>query len=321
MIKNKIKRVICLVLGLLMPMLVACSPAERSDDKLSILCTIYPQYDWVMQIIKGSDGVQAELMISNGADVHSYNPSVDDMVKIKQSDAVLLIGGEADAWVSEALEDAEGETLAIAELEGITFCGVSDEHIMSDHDEHGHHDHSASTLDEHIWLSIGNAKVSVEAICELICELDPDNAEIYRANTEEYVSELSELDAAFAKLSQYSTDEPVVFADRFPFVYLFEEYGISYVAAYKGCSADAEADFDTMLRLADRLADGEYEYIAVCDDSDKKLAKSVMSAAGVECEIVTFDSMQSVNDKKISDGYSYVGVMRANLEALSKILK
>ena len=321
MIKNKIKRGLCLALGLLMLFLVSCSPAEPEKEKVSVLCTIYPQYDWVMQIIKGSDGVQAELMISNGADVHSYNPSVDDMVKIKRSDAVLIIGGEADAWVSEALEDAKGEVLALSELEGVVLRGVSDEHIMSDHDGHEHHGHEASTLDEHVWLSIKNAKASVEAICSLICELDPDNSDIYRANTAEYISELSALDEAFEELAEQGDDELVIIADRFPFVYLFEDYEISYVAAYKGCSADSDADFDTVLRLADRIADSDCKYIAVCDGSDKKLAKSAMQAAGTECEIVVLDSIQSVNDKKISDGYSYVGVMRANLEALEKILK
>ena len=315
---QNIKRVICLLLALVTLILSSCSGGGNKKEGIEILCTIYPQYDWVKSIVGEAQGVTVSLLVENGADVHSYQPSVDDIVRIKKSDAVILVGGESDAWIYEALEGAEGEAITLFELEDMILYGVSDEYIASEHD-HEHSHHHEDVIDEHVWLSVANARTSCRAICEWLCENDPDNAMLYRANTDEYIMKLDELDESFKTLSD-KADTPVIFADRFPFVYLFEEYGISYYAAFEGCSTDAEADFGTVARLAERLKENGGGYIAVSESSDERIAQSVMSAAKLECKIARFDSMQSVTAKDIADGYSYIGAMQKNFEALEMIL-
>lgn len=322
--KNKTKRIICLVLALSLLFLVSCSGAgEKSDksDRIKILCTIYPQYDWVKNIVGDSEGVEVSLLVEGGVDVHSYQPSVEDVVDIKTSDAVILVGGESDAWVFEALENSRSEAIALMELDVMILHGVSDECIASEHDhDHDHGHYHENLLDEHVWLSLANAKVACRTICEWLCEADSENAELYRDNTEKYILKLEALEARFESLS-VSARNPVIFADRFPFVYLFEDYGISYLAAFEGCSADAEADFETVKRLADKISEYESEYVAVCETSDKKLAKSVMDAAGAECGIVVFDSLQSVTKAQIEGGYSYIDAMSENFNSLAKMIK
>lgn len=316
---KRTKKFACLLLAAVMIFLVSCSGGEAKSDKIEILCTIYPQYDWVKNIVGECDNVEVRLLVGSGADVHSYQPSVEDVVNIKRSDAVILIGGEADAWVFETLEGSQSEIIALMELEGMILHGVSDECIAEEHD-HEHDHYHDNVVDEHVWLSVANARTACRAICEWLCDADSENAELYRENTKKYVSELDALDKSFEELAE-GAREPVIFADRFPFVYLFEDYGISYFAAFAGCSADTEADFDTVMRLAKKLGEYENEYIAVCESSDKRLAESVMGAAGTECGIVVFDSMQSVTERQVEDGYNYIDAMRTNLDALAKLIK
>lgn len=319
MIDRKIiKRALCLLLAMTAMLLASCSGGENKDDGIEILCTIYPQYDWVKNIVGDAEGVTVELLVENGADIHGYQPSVDDMVRIKQSDAVILVGGESDGWVSEALVGAQSEAIVLLELEDMILYGVSDEYIAADHD-HEHDHYHDNVLDEHVWLSVANARTSCRAICEWLCAKDPENATLYRANTDKYIMKLDALDELFETLSE-KADTPVIFADRFPFVYLFEDYGISYFAAFEGCSTDAEADFGTVARLAEKLKANGGGYIAVTESSDEKIAQSVMGAAGIECKIARFDSMQSVTAKDVAEGYSYIGAMKANFSELDKIL-
>lgn len=322
--KNKTKRILCFVLALSLLLLVSCSGAgEKSDksDRIKILCTIYPQYDWVKNIVGDSEGVEVSLLVEGGVDVHSYQPSVEDVVDIKTSDAVILVGGESDAWVFEAIEDSQSEAITLMEIDDMILRGVSDECIASDHDhDHDHGHYHDNVLDEHVWLSLANAKVACKTICEWLCARDGERAELYKANTDKYILKLEALEARFESLS-VGLHNPVIFADRFPFVYMLEDYGISYFAAFEGCSADTEADFETVKRLADKISEYESEYVAVCETSDKKLAKSVMDAAGAECDIVVFDSLQSVTKAQIEDGYSYIDAMRENFNSLAKIIK
>jgi len=327
MIKTKkAKRIICLALALSLLFLVSCSGStgkSDSSDKIEILCTIYPQYDWVKNIVGDTDSVTVDILIENGADIHGYQPTVNDMIKLRGGDAVVLVGGESDVWVRQALENAEGTAIILSETEGITLREMSDECVASEHDhesEHSHGHEHGDVYDEHVWLSLNNAATSCRAICDWLCDEDPDNAEIYRANTDKYVFELEALDKKFEALD-ISDDQQIIFADRFPFVYLFEDYGVSYLAAFEGCSTDSEASFDTVTRLAERLRQTKAKYIAVSESSDQRLAESVMHAAGVECETVVFDSVQSVTEQQAEQGYSYIGAMEKNFDALSKIIK
>lgn len=310
----------CLLASLALP-LSSCS-GEGNGDKITVLCTVFPQYDWAASVAKGSENLEVLLLVENGADLHGYQPSVEDMVKIKQSDAVIFIGGESDAWVRDALTDAKGAALSLSELDGITLREVSEEHIYSgeehDHD-HGKTD-SHGAFDEHLWLSVKNAEVAVAAICDTLCELDSENSELYRANAAEYTAKLQALDGEFESAAR-EADKLTLFADRFPFVYLFEDYGLDYAAAFEGCSADAEADFSTITRLADLISAHGLSLVAVTESSDERLAQSVISAAEADCEIVAFDSMQSVTKAQIADGYGYIGAMEANLSALKKTAK
>ena len=324
-----VKRVFCAALALIL-LICACAPLaacqkQGEDGKIHIVCTIFPQYDWMHNIIGESDGVELTLLINNGNDMHSYEPSAADIMEIADCDMIVYLGEGIDGWVSEAIERSGREDVkkvALAECEGVTLRNISSASHTHDHDhEHDDHEgHDHGTLDEHLWLSLKNATVLTAALCDAICELDPENAESYRDNAAIYISDLTDLrfdfDTAVAKSDE--SERFMLFCDRFPFVYLLEELGIEYSAAFEGCSADVDADFGTVMRLIEEAEEHNVRYVALTESSDGSLARTVAdSVKGREVGLLTFNSMQAVSKKQIDAGACYLSIMRENLRVLS----
>lgn len=319
MAKRIIATLVCL--ALLVCALFSFGCAQKAGG-VKILCTVFPIYDWARNVIGESDGVTLSLLVENGTDMHSFQPSFMDVAKIKQCDVLVLVGGESDKWVAEAADD-DTVIIRLSELEGITLYEVSSQSGAHDHGEGHEHKagHVEHTFDEHLWLSIANAKVASSAICDVICSLDGESKDVYKNNLEMFSDKLSSLDKRFRELTDGS-DTTLIFADRFPFVYLFEDYGLEYYAAFESCTTDTNADFETVVRLAE-AADGQSgRWVLVTESSDKALAESVIRASKREdLEIRALDSMQSLTGEDVKGGVTYVGIMESNLEVLEEILK
>lgn len=293
-----------------------CS-APRDNEKINIVCTLFPQYDWIKNIVGNSESVEVTLLIQNGSDPHSYQPTAADIMTLSSSDMVVYIGAESDLWVQDALDRADNaHTLraALFEIEGITPREIS----SSSHSHDGHeHKHGHGIHDEHLWLSLKNAIKATEHLTDKICELDPQNADKYKANSEKYKAELISLDADFAKATKEAGEHPfMLFADRFPFVYLLSDYGVDFAAAFEGCTTDTDAGFDTVLRLIKEANEHRISHIAVTESSDKSLAKTVASSAKGDVEIIVMNSLQGVTKKQLSEGVTYLSEMKNNLTAM-----
>ena len=300
--------------------LVSCGGEEsKSDEKINILCSVFPIYDWVSNIVGDSDTVSVTLLVSGGGDLHSYEPSAADMIKITNSDVVFYVGGTSDAWLSEALEknSRDGrQDVSLIDFESITKRPPCDEFILGeDHD----HDHDHSAVDEHIWLSIDNAIAASKIICNTMADVDSENSEKYEANLNDYSAALTELKDT---LSVPEDTQPLIFADRFPFVYLFGDLNIPYYAAFSGCTAEVDATFDTIVRLATLADKLESKYIFVTESPAAALASTVIETTkSKSAEILVLDSMQSVTRIDIDSGTTYISVMKKNLEIIASAIK
>ncbi len=312
------KKMLCGMLGLL---LLACSAVgcgrAEEEAELRIVCTVFPIYDWVRNIVGDTEGVEVIWLCDNGADPHSYQPSAKNMVDLAKADLTVYVGGTSDAWVEEALHNQASDSgLALLSAEGVTSRCMSAE---SGHDHGDGHDHAT---DEHIWLSLKNAMAAVEAVTERLCALDGERAEEYRANAAAYRDSLALLDARYEKATDSAETPRVVCADRFPFVYLMEDYGIEYAAAFSGCTTDVDADFSVVLRLAQQLDAWDLKYILITEGSDLGLAESMKSmTAKKDQTVVAMDSLQSVSRKRSEEGITYLSVMEGNYSVLCRILE
>ena len=288
-----------------------------SEGKIKVLATIFPAYDWAKNLTVGCDSVYVDLLLKDGVDMHSFQPSAADIVKISTADIFIYVGGESDAWVENALKNAGNDKMIVINLMDKLKGFIKQEEVVEgmQQTEGGHEDHDEEIEnDEHVWLSLNNAIASSNEIARALMEKDEAHSSIYMANLVFYVDKLAALKQEYANSFGEKT---IIVCDRYPFLYLTDEFGIKYYAAFNGCSAESEASFDTIAFLSVKLHELKSPSVFVTESSDKKIAKTVISSAGIkDCKIIALDSMQSTTLKQAQKGKNYYDVMRANLEAL-----
>lgn len=330
------KKIIIAVLCMLLTAgaLAGCGEKNKSEKNadLSIVATIFPGYDWVREIM-GDEAENADItmLMDNGTDLHSYQPTADDIIKISKCDLFIYAGGESDEWVKDALKQAENKDMKVINMMEMLGDSVKTEEVVEgmesehdhDHDEDGdHHDSDQEVeYDEHTWLSLKNAEMICEAIENDLSSLDPENKDIYKKNSEEYISKLSELDSKYQKTVDDAARKTVLFGDRFPFRYLTDDYGLDYYAAFVGCSAETEASFKTVKFLAEKVDELDLPCVMTIEGSDHKIAETIIrNTADKDQKVLTMDSMQAVTASDLKDGKTYLSVMEKNLEALKEAL-
>ena len=502
------KKITALLLALLMLVGALAGCGKQNDtnktDKLSIVTTIFPEYDWVKEILGDkADNAEITMLLDNGVDLHSYQPTADDIVKISDCDLFIYVGGESDGWVDDALKNAtnknmkvinlldvlgdsvkteemvdgmqetkhshshekkevsedrdlsdyEGEWQSLypfmdenfknetvsymAEAEGFDdeneawdffykgnetdiryvnikgstiefvkedgtketgtyeydgfysdcwgetsiryqfkntgknsdapayvqfddhlnypskaehfhlYCGddakamldikynwptyypadIQSEddmiheflkHYVEDEDEH---EHEEEEKDEHVWLSLKNAETLVDTISKSLQELDPDNKDTYSANSDAYVKKLSALDADYKAAVDGATYKTVLFGDRFPFRYMVDDYGLSYYAAFVGCSAETEASFETISFLAGKVDELKLPCVLTIEGAQHKIAETIVqNTTAKNQKVLTMDSMQSTTSKDVANGATYLSIMEKNLSVLKEAL-
>ena len=252
--------------------------------------------------------------------MHNYKPSAEDILKIKNCDLFIDIGGESDEWAKDVVASADNSKLSVLSLidlveakEEETLEGMEEE----DH-EHEEDEEHESEKDEHVWTSLRNAEKIVRAISERLCALDAENSAEYKKNADSYIEKLAALEKQYAETVSTAKRNTLVFADRFPFRYLADDYSLECFAAFSGCSAETQASFETVAFLAEKVKEKNLPFVLVIDGSDGSVAQTVASQSGAK--IMTLDSCQSVSEDESKEGKSYLSVMQENLNVLKEVL-
>ena len=292
-----------------------------AHTKISIVTTIFPEYDWVREILGDkADSAEITMLLDNGVDLHSYQPTADDLIKISDCDLFVYVGGESDGWVDDALKSAANRDRKVINLLEILGDSVKEEETVEGMQEE-EEDHEEKEYDEHVWLSLKNAKTLVGAISAALQELDPDNKDTYAANADAYGQKLSALDAEYQKAVSAGTYKTLLFGDRFPFRYLVDDYGLSYYAAFAGCSAESEASFETVSFLARKVEELKLPCVLTIEGKNHKIAETIVqNTAGKNQKVLTMDSMQSTTSQDVANGTTYLSLMAKNLDVLKEAL-
>ncbi len=328
--------------------LFACSSGNNAtvadNDKIQIVTTIFPEYDWVKNVL-GENPANAEvtMLLDNGVDLHSYQPTADDILKISTCDMFVYVGGESDEWVEDTLAEATNKNMIVINLLDVLGDSVKEEEVVegmqeeehdhdheggedadADEDEHEHeHEHEEGEVeyDEHVWLSLRNTAIIVQSISDSIQEIDPDNAETYRSNASAYIEKLNSLDEEYKTAVQDASFHTLLFGDRFPFRYLVDDYGLDYYAAFVGCSAETEASFETITFLAQKVDELGLPAVMTIEGTDHRIAETIVQdTQGKDVQILTMDSMQSTTSTDVQNGTTYLSVMENNLSVLKDAL-
>lgn len=301
----------------------ATSQGSSDSKKLKIVTTIFPEYDWVRNIVgEKENNIELTMLIDNGVDLHSYQPSTDDIVKISKCDIFIYVGGESDEWVDDALKQSSNKDMTVIDLLDVLGDRVKEEEHKEgmQHEEEDEEEEEKET-DEHVWLSLKNASALCEHICDKICDKDEANKDTYKANTKSYIQKLDKLDMQYKDAADNAKSKTLVFADRFPFRYMVDDYGLDYYAAFAGCSAECEASFETVIFLAKKVDELGLKNIFQIEGSKSNIAKTVKdNTKSKDQNIVTLDSLQSVTKKDVDGGVTYLGEMEKNLSVLRDAL-
>ena len=370
----------------------AGTSTTETEKPLKVVTTIFPEYDWVRQILGERVGnAELTMLLDNGVDLHSYQPTADDIIKISDCDLFVYVGGESDGWVEDALKEATNKNMKVINLLDVLKDTVkTEEAVPGMQAEEGHNhgvadfadsdvkdrdlsdwngewqsaypyildgtldpvmekkaesgtktaeeykdssamtgaeiademlEHEEKEYDEHVWLSAKNAGTLCNAIAAALEEIDPANKEIYAANAKSYQEKLSALDAEYQSAVDNAARKTVLFGDRFPFRYLVDDYGLSYYAAFAGCSAESEASFETISFLAHKVDELNLPCVLTIEGAKHKIAETIVqNTVEKNQKILTLDSMQSTTTTDVENGTTYLSVMEDNLDILKQAL-
>lgn len=351
--------------------------AAANADSVKIVTTIFPIYDWVREIVGSNADVT--LLMDSGIDLHSYQPTAQDIMKISSSDLFIYVGGESDKWVGDVLKTTLNPNLTAINLVNLMGSEIKEEEIVegmehehdhdheehdeadheeheheehtdadheeheheehadadheeheheehadADHDDHEEHDHDhehEGEADEHVWLSLRNAQKLVRVITDTLVQIDADNAALYQANAERYCADLAALDQEYTKAVDSARLKTFLFGDRFPFRYLADDYGLTYYAAFSGCSAESEASFKTIIFLAEKVDTLGLPVVLTIEKPKMRIAETIIeNTKNKNQAILAMNSMQGITKNDVDNGVTYLTVMKENLSVLRTAL-
>ena len=305
------KRLLAALTALLLLLPAGCGAEREADARLSVVCTIFPQYDFIRAI--AGDEVELRMLLRPGAEAHAYEPSPQDIIAIQEADLFIYVGGESDEWVETILSSMpSGSRRDVALMDLVELA----EEAPVEEAEHGQEEEVE--YDEHVWTSPVNVMAIVTALADALCELDPGREDAYRANAEAYLDSLRALDAAFREVVSTAARREVIFGDRFPLTYFVREYGLDYRAAFPGCASETEPSAATIARLIQDIMEDGVPVVFYIELSNHLIADALAEQTGARemlfytCHNVTLDDFEA--------GRTYLDMMRENVEALRTAL-
>ena len=319
---------VAVILGMMVFSACAGTGGETDQEKaadqngnLTIVATIFPEADWTRNIL-GENPAGAELitLMDSGVDPHSFQPTTEDILTVSSCDVFIYVGGESEKWVDDALDEAVNKDMKVISLMDVLGDSAKEEELKEGMQGEEEEEEEETEYDEHVWLSLNNAKLFCNEIESALEAADPDNSADYRSELESYISELDSLDSSFRSLFESSSAKTLVFGDRFPFRYFTDDYGLDYYAAFVGCSAETEASFETIAFLADKIDELGCDTVFTLENSDKSIAETIISTSGRNADIAELNSLQSVSKDDIDSGASYLSLMQKNYDVLKKAL-
>lgn len=305
--------------------LTACGTAENKKDngKLNVVATVFAEYDFLRQI--AGDAINLEMLMLPGADLHAFDPTPKDIMKVQDADLFVTIGGESDAWADKIVESIDSGDLQTVRLMDCVDNVVEEEIVEGmeveehEHDEVAEHEeHEEKSFDEHVWTSPKNAIQIVESLCDTLCEKDAANAASYKKNAKSYISKLEELDKAFTEVIENGARREIIVADRFPFRYFADAYELEYYAAFPGCSTQTGASAETIAFLIEKVKEDAIPVVFHMELSSETMCDTICAETGAKK--AQLNAVHNISKQDFDKGIGYLELMQDNVETLKEAL-
>ena len=309
------KKVFILLLVLCTCFVVGCGK-EKNSTKYKIISTSFPGYDFARAVIKDVDDISVNLLLKPGSETHDFEPTPQDIIDIQESDLFIYIGGESDEWIDDVLKDIDTSKTKILKL--MDVVDLYEEELSEGMEIEEEDEGEEVEYDEHIWTSPKNAIKMINKIKEEIINIDNDNKENYKKNASNYIDELTNIDNQFREIVNNASRKELVFGDRFPLRYFVEEYGLTYHAAFPGCSEQTEASAKTITYLINYVKQNKIPVVFHIELSNGKIAETIANEAGAK--VLEFNAVHNISKKDFDDGLTYADYMKKNIEVLKEAL-
>lgn len=292
-------------------LLTGCASSEDSG-RIKVVATNFAMYDFARAVC--GDECDVEMLLKPGAESHDFEATLGDVAKIASADIFVCVGGSDEDWIHGVFDTIGSDADKIIRIEALNCVETCS---LGDHDDHDGHSHNEE-VDEHVWTSIPNAILIIERIEEAVCSILPESAEKIKANTEEYIGKLRDIDSRMTEMIGEAELKTIVVADRFPFLYMTEHYGLQHYAAFDGCTSSTEPTLAVINSLINIIRENEIDCVIVAEFSDRKTAQAISNETG--CEIYEMSSAHNVTRSDFDSGITYADIMEKNMETLEKVL-
>lgn len=298
---------------------------EEDSGKLKVVTTLFPYYDFLRQI--AGDSIELTLVVPAGMDSHSFEPTPADMIMIQNADLLVCNGGAMEQWLAKVLDSFGDGPAPDRVVTMMDYVDAVEEEVVegmeAEEHDHDHGEHSSDDgheveieYDEHIWTSPVNAMKLTGVLAVVLEEEDPAHAELYRENNQLFQGKLRDLDQEFRDIVESGRRDLLVFGDKFPLRYFFDEYGLKYRAAFSGCSTDTEPSAQTIAYLIDKVDEDDIPVIYYLELSSHRVAEIIGEETGAEP--LLFHSCHNVTRRQFDEGVTYLELMEQNAENLRK---
>ena len=302
--------------------LTGCNKNKDNENKLTIVTTNFPSYDFARAVVKDNKDVELKMLLKPGAESHDFEPTPQDIIDIKNSDLFIYTGGESDEWISDILDDIDTDKTKVIKM--MDLVDVKEEEIVEgmedeEHEEEEeHHDEEEVEYDEHVWTSPVNAIKIVNALRDEVVSIDNDNKKVYEDSAKEYIDKLEKIDNEFKDIVKNAKRKEIIFGDRFPLRYFASEYNLKYYAAFPGCSAQTEASAKTISYLVDKVKEDKIPVVFHIELSNGKIAEAISKETGAK--VLEFNTAHNISQKDFDAGVTYVDIMEENTKVLKEAL-
>ncbi len=310
------KKILTIIISLLILITLTGCKTYKDDGKLTILTSNFPSYDFARAITKDVPNTSVEMLLKPGTEMHNYEPTPKDIIKISKSDIFIYVGGESDEWINDLLDSIDTKKVKVIKL--MDLIDVVEEETVEGMQEE-EEEEEEKEYDEHVWTSPRNAIKIINSLKDEIIKLDENNTHLYEDNSTKYISELELIDREIRNIVDNSSRKELIFADRFPFRYFVDEYNLKYYAAFPGCSSETEASSKTISFLINKVKEDNIPVILTIEFSNKKIANTISNETGAI--VLEFNSAHNISEEDFNNGKTYLDIMRDNVNTLMEALQ
>lgn len=319
--KKIFKMIIVTIMIFSVVSLTGCNNTKKEDNKLTIITTSFPGYDLARAITKDSKNINVKMLLKPGAEMHSYEPTPQDIKDIKKSSIFIYVGGDSDEWINDVLKSIDVNSTKVIKLMDLVNV-VEEEHVegMEEHEEQEEHEEEEEEVeyDEHVWTSPKNAITIINKLKDEVIKIDSSSKELYDNNTNSYVSKLNEIDSKIKDIVNNSKRKTLVFGDRFPLRYFVDAYSLKYYAAFPGCSEQTEASSKTISFLIKKVKEESIPVVFHIELSNGKIAETISKETNAK--VLEFKTGHNISQKDFDAGVTFVDIMNDNIEVLKEAL-